>query len=200
MYLRTASKRTLIYRKWYQLSRFQQNGLVIVIRQMEKTQLFRMSTPIHFQCYCNVCHNNLSALFYNNFVMTSPYRCPPSSLCLLYQWYGRRSPKVGLTVSVNYIWVNYICVRKLSLIGSDNGFSPGQHQAIIRTNAAILLIWPLETNVTEMLIEIHTFSFKKIHLTTSSAKWRSFCLGVNVFNIDIKIIEWHFVANFKNQN
>ena len=41
--------------------------------------------------------------------------------------------------------VMYICVSKLTIIGSDNGLSPGQHQAIIWTNTGILLIGPLET-------------------------------------------------------
>ena len=71
-------------------------------------------------------------------------------------------------------WVTHICANKLNTIGSDNGLSPGRHQAIIWTNAGILLIWPLGTNFNEMLIEIHTFSFKKIHLKISSAKWWPF--------------------------
>ena len=33
----------------------------------------------------------------------------------------------------------HICVSELTSIGSDNGLSPGRHQAIIRTNAGILL-------------------------------------------------------------
>ena len=37
-----------------------------------------------------------------------------------------------------------ICVGKLSIIGSDNGLSPGRRQAIIWTNAGILLIGPKE--------------------------------------------------------
>ena len=48
-------------------------------------------------------------------------------------------------------------------IGSDNGLSPGRHQAIIWTNAGILLIWTLETKFREILIEIDTFSFKGMH-------------------------------------
>ena len=31
-----------------------------------------------------------------------------------------------------------ICVGKLTIIGSDNGLSPGRHQAIIWTNVGIL--------------------------------------------------------------
>ena len=66
------------------------------------------------------------------------------------------------------IRVTHICVGKLTIIGSDNGLSPGRHQAIIWTNAEILLIRPLGTNFSEILIEIYAFSFKKIHLKMSS--------------------------------
>ena len=52
----------------------------------------------------------------------------------------------------------HICVSKLTIIGSDNGLSPRRRQAIIWTNAGILLIGPLGTNFSEILIEIHTFS------------------------------------------
>ena len=38
-----------------------------------------------------------------------------------------------------------ICVGKLPIIGSDNGLSPGRRQAIIWTNAGILLIGILGT-------------------------------------------------------
>ena len=78
--------------------------------------------------------------------------------------------------------VTHICVSKLTIIGSDNGLSPGRRQALIWTNAGILLIEPLGTNFNETSIEIHTFSFKKIHLTLLSAKRRPFCLGLNVLN------------------
>ena len=61
----------------------------------------------------------------------------------------------------------HICVSNLTIIGSDNGLSPGQRQAIILTNAGILLIGPLGTNFNEILIKIHTFSFKKMKLKCS---------------------------------
>ena len=48
----------------------------------------------------------------------------------------------------------HICVGKLTIIASDNGLSPGQHQAIIWTNAGILLIGPLGTKLNEILIQI----------------------------------------------
>ena len=55
-------------------------------------------------------------------------------------------------------------------------------QAIIWTNAGILLIGPLGTNFSEILIKIHTFSFNKMHLKMSSGKWRAFCLRFNVLS------------------
>ena len=76
--------------------------------------------------------------------------------------------------------VTHICVGNLTIIGSDNGLSPDRRQAIIWTNTGILLIGPLGTNFSEILIGIQTFSFKKINLKMSSAKWRPFCLGLNV--------------------
>ena len=76
--------------------------------------------------------------------------------------------------------VTHICVGNLTIIGSDNGLSPGRRQAITWTNVGILLIGPIGTNFSEMLIAIHTFSFKKMHLKMSSAKLRPFFLGLNV--------------------
>ena len=76
--------------------------------------------------------------------------------------------------------MTHIYVSKIIVIGSDNGLLPGRLQAIIQSNAGILLIWPLGTNFSEMLIENDIFSFKKMHLEISSVKWRPFCLGLNV--------------------
>ena len=53
----------------------------------------------------------------------------------------------------------HISVIKLAIIDSDNGLSPDRHQAIIWTNAGILFIGPFGTNLSEILIEIHRFSF-----------------------------------------
>ena len=66
------------------------------------------------------------------------------------------------------------------IIGSDNGLSPGRRHAIIWTNAGILLIGPLGTNYSENLIAILTFSFTKMQLKESSAKWQPFFLGLSV--------------------
>ena len=78
--------------------------------------------------------------------------------------------------------VTHICISKLTIIGSDNGLSPDRRQAIIWTNAGLLLIGHLGTNFSEILIQILTFSFKKMHLKVSSAKRRPYCLGLNVLS------------------
>ena len=87
-----------------------------------------------------------------------------------------------LNISALTHWgrVTYICVSNLTITGSDNGLSPGWHQAIIWANAGILLIGPLGINFSEILIEINTFSFKKMPLKMSSGKWQQFCLGLSV--------------------
>ena len=76
--------------------------------------------------------------------------------------------------------VPHICVTKLTIIGSDNGLSPGRRQAIIWASVGILLIRTLGTNFSEIFIEIHTFSYKKIDLKMLSGKWRPSCLGLNM--------------------
>ena len=76
--------------------------------------------------------------------------------------------------------MTHICVSKQTINGSDNGLSPDRRQAIIWTNAGLLLIRPLGTNFSEILIEILAVSFKKMRLKVSSAKRRPFCLGLNV--------------------
>ena len=75
--------------------------------------------------------------------------------------------------------VTHICVGNLTIIGADNGLSPGRRQTIIWTNAGILLIGPLGTNFNEILNGIQTFSYTKMHLKVSAKRWPS-CLGLNV--------------------
>ena len=74
--------------------------------------------------------------------------------------------------------MTHICVSKLTIIGSDNGLSPGRRQAIIWTNAGILLIGILWTSFSE----IHTFSYKKMHLKMSVI-WQAFCLSLGALSV-----------------
>ena len=75
--------------------------------------------------------------------------------------------------------MKHICVSKLYISGSDNGLSPDRRQAIIWTNAGILLIGTLGTNFNEILFEIHTrISIWKcrlengVHLVSASMCWK----------------------------
>ena len=103
-----------------------------------------------------------------------------SQLCFLTHW-----------VRATHIWVS-----KLIIIGSDNGLSPDRRQAIIWTNAEILLIGPLGTNASE--IEIHTLSFTKMHLRISFGKWRPFCLSLDVLTHWERQLGWKFAKLFSS--
>ena len=64
------------------------------------------------------------------------------------------------TILTHWGRVMHICIGKLT-IGSNDSLSPGRCQAIIWTNAGVLLIAPLWTNFSEILFEIYTFLLKK---------------------------------------
>ena len=122
-----------------------------------------------------VCHRNA----YWNWVMS--------------QWYiwhdtERRSRTLTTLIHLTH-WgrVTRIYVNKLTSIGSDNGLSPGRRQAIIWTNAGMLLIRTLGTIFSELLNRnSHISPFTKMHLKMSSGKWRPFCLGLNVLRTQMK--------------
>ena len=88
----------------------------------------------------------------------------------------------GLIALTHWGRVTHICVSKPTIIGSDNGLSNGWRQGIIWPNAGILLISPLGTNFSEILIKIHTFSFNKIDLKILSAKWGPLYPGLNILS------------------
>ena len=85
-------------------------------------------------------------------------------------------------ILIDWRWVVHTCIGYLTIIGSYSGFLPSLHQVIIWTNAGILLIWPLGTNFSEILIRIHTFSFKKMHIKMLYAKWCPLSPCLDVFN------------------
>ena len=92
----------------------------------------------------------------------------------------RRGTTPNCFVLTHWGRVTHICVGKLTNIGSDLGLSPGRREAIIWTNAGILSIGRVGAKFSEVLIEVYTFSLKKMHVKMSSGKWRPFCLGLNV--------------------
>ena len=91
--------------------------------------------------------------------------------CMLESITERHSTAVAKVFSFLFLYffltlwgrVTHLCASKLTSI------------------AGILLIGPLVTNFSQIISEIHTFSFKKMRLNMSSGNWRPFCLGLNVF-------------------
>ena len=90
--------------------------------------------------------------------------------------------------------VTHICVSKLTIIVSDNGLLPRRREAIIWTNAGILLIWPLGTILLiEPLRNFNQYpciSLNKMHLKMSSAKSRPFFPGLYELTWVWKDILW----------
>ena len=152
----------------------------------------------------HVCWEVVCYLSYTFFVFSGPLKCPwrinhyhydfssqltaTTSLWDCSTWY------LGWMRSYFYYhglthWgrVMHIHVSKQTIIGSYNGLLLGWRQAIMWTNAGILLIGPLGTNFSEILIKIYIFSSKKINFKMLSGKCRPFCLSLNVL---IDIIAW----------
>ena len=48
-------------------------------------------------------------------------------------------------------WVTHIGISKFTIIGSDNGLVPSRRQAIIWTNAELMLIGLLGTHLNEII-------------------------------------------------
>ena len=69
-------------------------------------------------------------------------------------------------------------------------------QAMIWTNTGILLIVPLGTNFSELLITIHTFLFKRMHVKMLSGKWLPFCLSLDVLISPTKL--WQYSLSSKS--
>ena len=77
-------------------------------------------------------------------------------------------------------WMMHICISELTIIGSDNGFLPDGCQVIIWTSMGLLLFVLLGTNFSANMIQICTFSFKKMYLKILSRKWRPICVSLNL--------------------
>ena len=88
---------------------------------------------------------------------------------ILFRWI------VGQVALTHWGRMTHICVDNLTI----NCAVMTCRQTIIWTNAGISFIGPLGTHFSEIVIEIHMFSFKKI----SSGKCRPFCLGLNVIAV-----------------
>ena len=80
----------------------------------------------------------------------------------------------------------YLCISKLTIIGSENGLLPGRHQTIICAKAGILLIGPLGKNFSEISIEIYIFfiqenSFENVVRKLVANPWASIPIVLSPF-------------------
>ena len=142
-----------------------------------------------FQWTCN----GLVKWFINDFLsLTILPNCPGICLFILIIEWGNRACCIwkqeenrylGVGVAIccvwtHWGWVAHVFVGKITIIGSDNGLSPGRRQAIIWTNAGILLIWTLRNKPQWNFNQ--TFSIKKMHLKMSSILPWSNCVKSHV--------------------
>ena len=132
---------------------------------------------VHFPLSCVVCMISFNFTPFSSCVVA----------CIYVDWYEMFHIWISVWLKLDFSLVlthwglmTHVCISKLTNIGSDNGLSPGWCQAIIWTNAGILFIGILGTNFSEILSEIHVFSFKRMHLKMLSAKWPQLCLCLNV--------------------
>ena len=77
-------------------------------------------------------------------------------------------------------WSVYVTVI-LATFGLDHGFAPDRAHAVVRSNAGLLLIGPLEINSGEIIIKIRQFHTSNV-IEKASVKWQSFYLGLRVLN------------------
>ena len=124
--------------------------------------------------------------------------------CFLLHWEiyrksGPFCPGLNVFIILTHLGgVTHMCISKLTIIGSDNGVSPAQRQAFTWTIAGILLIGTLGTNFGEILWDIYTYSFKKMHLKMVSVKWRPFFLSLNVLIRHMQHLWWSWWRHIIN--
>ena len=98
-------------------------------------------------------------------------------------YYQYMDPYVGHSIKLPEVmlthWgrVTHICVNKITIIGSDNGLSPGRRQAIIWTIAGILLIEPRGTSFNRnSIIFIHENEFESVVCEMAAILFRPQCV------------------------
>ena len=76
--------------------------------------------------------------------------------------------------------MTHICISKLTIIGSDNGLSPGRRLSHYLNQWRNIVNWTLKKKLQWNFNQNSKFSFKKIQLKMTSVKWRPFCLSLIV--------------------
>ena len=135
--LRTHSPRTFVQyrcRPFHSLSQLEGvTGLVELhlVKKKAKTQ--------HFICIIIILTDNKTATC--RIIATTAF-CPNP--------FDTLAGMFWTAILTHWGCVTHICIGNLTIIGPDNSLSPGRRQAIIWTNAGILLIGPWRTNFCEI--------------------------------------------------
>ena len=117
---------------------------------------------------------------------------------MLLSWHVQNFDVIGLIcynqhykISLNFEFWD----RHQTIIGSDNGLSPDQHQAIIWANAGTLLTGPLGMNLSEISIKLQKFSYKEMDLKMPSAKWQPILSQRQCVKRTFEILMYHEVIS-----
>ena len=167
--------------RWLYTNIVPSNGLMLSVLKRVKLILRHHITSIFCKewnlciCICWISRKHQHVFTYMSFLMSWCQRCRH---CWPRRWKPMTTAMSSGRLSVfgegdwnpspwksnNYFskalthWgrVTHIFVSKLTIICLDNGLSPGRRQAIIWTNAGILLIGSLGTNFNEISIKIQS--------------------------------------------
>ena len=102
------------------------------------TIIITLLSNITFSTFPHIEVNTVACYFYSAYYCSKLHSPACRAIVILY-----------LTL---WVRVTHVCDRNLTIIDSDNGLSPGRRQNIIWTIAVILLLGPLATNFSEILI------------------------------------------------
>ena len=95
---------------------------------------------------------------------------------------NEQTTKQTKAINNSYIYMNISCKCDTNRAG---------HFTLDAYASRPVACWILRNKLHEILIEIPTFSFKKMHLKLLSAKWWPFCLGLNVLNLPMWSLKEH---------
>ena len=130
------------------------SGIILCIHPTNERQRYIVtSAGIGWAHTPRLLYHNCNAVDYGLLSFFDFQRNPHQRLrnSLMYHvWKWSQWSKLLVLLITHWGRVTHICVSELTIIGSDNGLSPGRRQAIIWTNAGILLIQPLGTNFNEI--------------------------------------------------
>ena len=125
-------------------------------------------------------------------------------LCVFYIMYSISflSPSDNSSVTNVICWLKPTWDKVYLILSSDNGLLPGRHQAIIWTNAGILLIKPLETNISELNRHSYIFipenAFESAVCEMSAVLSRPQC--VNIYPLIKLRLSFHCSGHVRQQN